>query len=843
MNDKKALSVCITASGSPEALLQCVKDCRKFADEILIAGTVDSEETQKEAQRLGAVFLPYQWEGSYSKIRNQFMESAVGRWILFLNSEETLPSPFPVRELLENPNAEAYLVGTDFENFPTAAPVQSLRLLRNREEYRFENRSFERIPDEKICGILDSHLRTFRKNSPTLLAERERRSLLLQEDLKDLPQDSFLQYMEGLKLLNQEHFEESVVYLRKAVSRLNLEALYAPHLYQCLARSFLRLGRLEDARIVLDEGMDNFPWYTDLPALRAKLFRKLGQYDEALQDLNDSLKMAGNPQIAVPEPETKVPELLKALAELYEQTYNYKSALAYWRRFLQACPEQRAEAMDRFCGLAVKTSSVKELKALLKTALKKKDAACMTRLAEALFKHRQYALLLANEAALAPVLELPGSEATGIFTACRILQGAEPETGDINRKDDRILIAVVKSCWFCEKWQEALHAIEEMRSSPGCRLTAGIFLRLHGLLTGEALWNDTDLSEEESEIIKELHDDFLWKGQKAKAEILLLLLLKNRPADFFADLAHQWAADLPVLQRILQSLTDAGEKETLKCAAAWRLIHEGRNKIAHQVLLLGNSQPTQELERILWARHFMKELREWVRKSDGFYPAAHLESENLQKAGCSLLGFYRSLLFPTGSRVQTITRANRKSASQIHREIGEFYEKNNQPGEAICAYLKSLQWEPKNSRSLAAALRLLEKKPGLLTRYADAEWFPEGHWFFRREDFFRFIRGMAHLQNLEYAEACDCFCDEDENAPCHEIFLACKTGILWMEGKGGGIHLERKCFTRPFSEFLIFLCGLYAAHCLKECSHTILFQELTEREIKRITNSVKFAAE
>jgi len=320
MADKKRLSLCVITKNDEAFLTDCLNDMKEVADEILVVDIGSGDRTLELAKQAGASVYQPEWENDFSKIKNYCMDHVAGQWVLFLQADEAI-SPSQREELkllLKNPCAEGYLIYVDYsqEERVISSPAQFLRLIRNRKEYRFRYRSFEYIPDETLYSLQGCRLSITHRGEKTVGWQMEERIRLLKEDLKECPQDSYLRYLEGIELLNQEKYEESTVSFELSRQTVNWGYLYAPHLYKCLSFALLSLERYQEAEKVLNEGVRNFTFYNDLLVLRAELYRQLGRSRESREDLETCLALRKGPNAYVPGPEIETAIIQKMLEEI-----------------------------------------------------------------------------------------------------------------------------------------------------------------------------------------------------------------------------------------------------------------------------------------------------------------------------------------------------------------------------------------------------------------------------------------------------------------------------------------------------------------------------------------------
>ncbi|MCI1965849.1 MAG: glycosyltransferase [Oscillospiraceae bacterium] len=319
MQEQKRLSLCVITKNDEEFLPACLSDMSEIADEMLVVDLGSADRTVELAEQAVAVVYQPEWEDDFSKIRNFCMEHAVGQWVLFLQADEVLSSPQRknLRLLLQNPNAEAYLLYVDFKEGERgiSSPAQFLRLYRNRKEYRFRYRSFAYIPDEILYSVQDAHLCITHRGEQTVGWQLKEQIRLLKEDEKEHPQDGYVRYLEGIELLNLEKFEQSVEPFEAARQAIAGGNLYVPHLYKCYGYCLMALERYEEAEKILTEGIQTFTFYNDLLALRAQNYDQQGRSAEAIADLETCLTLRKRPNPYVPGPEIQA----SVLQELWEK--------------------------------------------------------------------------------------------------------------------------------------------------------------------------------------------------------------------------------------------------------------------------------------------------------------------------------------------------------------------------------------------------------------------------------------------------------------------------------------------------------------------------------------------
>jgi len=339
MDRRKILSLCIITKDNEKHLSNSLQIMKEFVDEILIVDIGSKDSTVDIAKRAGANVYQIEWKNDYSEAKNICFEKADGRWILFLNGNEMILSDQlkKVYSFLDNPNVEAYLLHLEhpIKKHRISSPVESMRLIRNRKEYSYKYKAFERISDELLSNIQDAGIQIIQQSNDSTPNKIDMRTLLLEEDINENPQDGYLQYMYGIELLNIHKYEEAIVYFKKSWRNVNFDYLYAPHLYKCLSWALMYTKEYEEALNIIEEGIKEFPFYTDLLVLRGEVKKHFKQYEQAIDDLEKSLKTREQIKYIVPKPEINISTILETLGDIYENISKYKQALDYYNHAIQ----------------------------------------------------------------------------------------------------------------------------------------------------------------------------------------------------------------------------------------------------------------------------------------------------------------------------------------------------------------------------------------------------------------------------------------------------------------------------------------------------------------------------
>jgi tetratricopeptide (TPR) repeat protein len=859
MTRKKALSLCMITKNDEKNLSNCLKALEGVVDEIIVVDIGSSDETIEIAKQAGANVYQIEWKNNYSEAKNVCLDQAKGRWILFLQANETISSGQlnEMNSLLDNPNAEGYLLYINHcsEEYRISSPVQSLYLFRNRKEYRYQYKAFERIPDELLSNIKNADIQIVQQDDPSPAWEIHSRTLLLEEDLIEHPEDSYLQYMYGIELLNQQRYEESIIYFQKALQDVNLGYLFAPHLYKCLSWSFSYLQRYTDALGVLENGIKAFPFYTDLFVLRGEVYKQFRKYGEAIQDLKRCLKISEQPNSMVPGTEIDISVILETLGDIHKQAFNYQQALTCYQ---QAYERNKTDykLLYKIGELVKKVDSTGVLENLVKEAIEQNNLGQMLTLMDVLFQQREYIQILGHIEYLESLLG-KGEQTESIKYSCYMMLGkgeeAELHFSAINKEGpfySHILLQRIESYWVHDQWSEAGQLLKEMQQIESINQPIKALYKLvHRLFTGKEVCFVV-LTQQEYEVVSTLHENFLRVEQEGKAKMLLPLLLKEQKDDHLINLAEPWAErnNFQMIQIIFQRISDKEKQVEFKQKILDQLLRNEHIETAQKLMELGDSQPLGALEYVLWSKSFMKKLNEWKDKvhrgTTGVDADVTSTPQTPNKPDKALLDFYRSLgITKKNVNDSTLELSDTEmTCDEIHEGIGHFYEKAQKKRESLSAYLRALQWNPHNEPVQEKIKNFSRDNPTqFYTFLEEKKWTLEGSLFHHKQEFFYYILGLIHFKNKQFDQALELFSKIAEDDASYPLALAYISSSLWLMEREADADscLDKQSKAIEVFSSIFRICKHYVLCKLGEGHQKYPYSELIigEKEVIRNSNS------
>lgn len=231
------LSVCMVTNDKGKTIMRTIKSVRGIADEIILVDRDSMDSTRKIAEELGVKVYRTGRDTSFRESHNLAKEKAGGKWILLLEGdEELLDDLHQLRAVLKNTDSTGfYLPGINIgfagkmkskTDNSYSLPRLSLRLYRNRKEYRYTDDSYEsitasilKVNGEATLRIL--HLPIVKRNIYSLIPEELRPLSLFffqsGEDEGIILEEDALQYLRsGIKSFQQGEISEAIARLEKA---------------------------------------------------------------------------------------------------------------------------------------------------------------------------------------------------------------------------------------------------------------------------------------------------------------------------------------------------------------------------------------------------------------------------------------------------------------------------------------------------------------------------------------------------------------------------------------------------------------------------------------------------
>lgn len=346
---KKGISLCMITKNEEENLPRCLKSIKDYVDEIIIVDTGSEDRTIDIARSFGACVYYYDWKDSFSDARNFSMDKATREWILIMDADDEIDIN-DARKMLKliKSKTDVYLFKTISKTERDDIIGLNPRLIRNRSGYRYSGRIHEQIINNvklinKNADIETADIKIYHygylKNEVEKKAKRERNILLIREELRENPHNPFMLYNLGNEYFAMGDYENALIQYLLSFQHANGMTGYASRLYVRTVLCLIELKRYNETMTFIEQGLKDFPAFTDLYFLRGHLHHLKKEYTLAIKDFNKCIEIG--------EPNADIAfvygvggyKAYNALGDIYFELHDTDEAINYYIRALKLKPD------------------------------------------------------------------------------------------------------------------------------------------------------------------------------------------------------------------------------------------------------------------------------------------------------------------------------------------------------------------------------------------------------------------------------------------------------------------------------------------------------------------------
>lgn len=228
---KGSISLCVIAKNEENNISRCLGSCEHIVDEIIVVDTGSTDNTVKISKSFGAKIVYSPWDNNFSKARNAGVEQAQSEWILYLDCDEALDfeGGLNLKEILESDLPDGKHEGfclnlINVVEGKMTLNYGSLRVFRNRPEYRFRGKIHEQIfpsigehyPEESI-QLLDVDFYHYGYDSNTSdIESKKKRNIAIFESYEESEKDGFFYYNLANEFTRAGEPEKALAYYLKS---------------------------------------------------------------------------------------------------------------------------------------------------------------------------------------------------------------------------------------------------------------------------------------------------------------------------------------------------------------------------------------------------------------------------------------------------------------------------------------------------------------------------------------------------------------------------------------------------------------------------------------------------
>ena len=288
------ISLCMIVKNEERVLRECLESARPYFKQIIVIDTGSTDRTVEIAKEAGAEVHVYPWTDSFSDARNQSLKYATGRWIFWMDADDTLPTSsgeILLRAATEAPeDVIGFVVPVQFvEEGPGAGTrVDHVKLFRNKPGLEFEGRIHEQIlPSLRAIGgqiarldavVMHSGYDTSTQGQAN---KRVRDYKLLKLDLEERPNHPFVLFNLGMTDHYTNEHETAVEWLQQSIAVASPDESHVRKAYALVAVSLRLLGRHHDSLDALEAGLATVGDDAELRFQAGLLLTEMGRYEEA----------------------------------------------------------------------------------------------------------------------------------------------------------------------------------------------------------------------------------------------------------------------------------------------------------------------------------------------------------------------------------------------------------------------------------------------------------------------------------------------------------------------------------------------------------------------------------
>ncbi len=335
-------------------LAACLQSVSDLVGELVIVDTGSVDRTREIALEFGARVYDFHWIDDFSAARNEALDHARGRWILWLDADERFDADGRRRlarllESLGDERAGYIMKQVCLRQSTLTGPIRhddkvvpQVRLFPRTPEYRWEHRVYEQISlsIRRAGGELretDIEIQHPGYEDPSLHRRKIERNLrLARMESLERPVDPYVQYTLGLFLEMLGDDEAALGPLRRALGLVGVGASYGPTLFAMTAQALLRTAGPHEALAVCRAGRERYPENEELRGQEAYLLPDAHDLPGGEALLR---RLATRPGIYPASLEADLSRYARHhLAILCRSLRRYSDAEAHWRDLLDEAP-------------------------------------------------------------------------------------------------------------------------------------------------------------------------------------------------------------------------------------------------------------------------------------------------------------------------------------------------------------------------------------------------------------------------------------------------------------------------------------------------------------------------
>lgn len=286
------LSVSIIAKNEEKNIQRCINSIKNIADEIILVDTGSTDNTVKLAEELGAKIYHFEWNYDFAACKNVALEKCTKDWVLVIDCDEELNKgqANKLKFLIQNSNREGYYVRLiNYIGNININETSSLRLFRNRPEYRFESKLHEQIyysivnlKGENVLEVTDIILNHYGYDHNVFnMQDKIERNIKVLEGFDEKDKNGFYYYSLGNEYSKLGNIDKAKECFLLAIETKAPDYGYYPYLSVNLIKILLTTDGASEALKVTNRFIPLMSDFRDIYFLKAMCEYELKDYNES----------------------------------------------------------------------------------------------------------------------------------------------------------------------------------------------------------------------------------------------------------------------------------------------------------------------------------------------------------------------------------------------------------------------------------------------------------------------------------------------------------------------------------------------------------------------------------
>lgn len=308
MCERKMVSCCMIVRDNERTIRAAIESIHPYVDDLVVVDTGSVDATPEIVKSYGARLFHFSWIDDFSAARNFSIEQALGEWIFWMDSDDTLP-PHCGQKLKELARAHhrdkvlGYVMQVQCPSDGSSGiteftVVDHVKLFRNRKDLRFEGPIHEQIlmPIRRAKGeVLRTDIYVVHSGSEHT-PESQRRKVardlrILFKDLANRPNHPFVLFNLAMTYAESGQHSEGLQWIERCLSVSAPHESHVPKAFSYLASCQAQLGMHEQSLQSCRRGRELFPDDAELRFREATSLYELKRLDESIDRYREIMSL------------------------------------------------------------------------------------------------------------------------------------------------------------------------------------------------------------------------------------------------------------------------------------------------------------------------------------------------------------------------------------------------------------------------------------------------------------------------------------------------------------------------------------------------------------------------